>query len=182
LNQIQRTIDLTQEGVAQKGQEGVANMSKELSMPTYLRDVEQLAYITTPKESRMNFLELCELIDLQRADDRFTYYHWLGPTYGEEGIDVSPWAYLDNPTNFPIYGAKFSNPWGVKETPSKRRELLIKGGTSIPRPQGAEWKRLTLINDERDKVHADNSASAKAMKCVMQEMQNMNAMMTKWDV
>ena len=179
LNQIQRTIDLTQEGVAQKGQEGVANMSKELSMPTYLRDVEQLAYITTPKESRMNFLELCELIDLQRADDRFTYYHWLGPTYGEEGIDVSPWAYLDNPTNFPIYGAKFSNPWGVKETPSKRRELLIKGGTSIPRPQGAEWKRLTLINDERDKVHADNSASAKAMKCVMQEMQNMNAMMTK---
>jgi hypothetical protein len=91
--------------------EGDKQLKKEAAMPWYLRNIEDNHYYTTPKHQRMTFNELCEKMNIKRTADRSTYYHWLGPTYGTEGIDRSPWDLQEDP-HLPIYGAKFSTPWG----------------------------------------------------------------------
>ena len=147
-------------------------------MPRYLRNIEDNHYYTTPKHQRMTFNELCDKMNINRTADRSTYYHWLGPTFGTEGIDRSPWDLHEDP-HLPIYGAKFSTPWGVKTPIKRNKRLLIRGGSTFPRPSGPEWDRLTTINDNRSEIDDLNKANAKAIKQVMQVQQTSNAMYTK---
>ena len=151
---------------------------EQVTMPHYLRNIEECAYWTTPKHQRMTFIELCDHMRIKRATDRSTYYHWLGQTYGEHGINRGPWDLQEDPES-PIYGAKFSTPWGVKNSPKRNKRLLINGGTTFPRPQGPEWDRLVAINDDRSELDELQKANAQAIKQVMQIQQVSNAMYTK---
>jgi len=150
-------------------------------MPEYLKDVDAVAFYTTPKHIKYHttFPHVCEEMGL--AGKEKAYYYWLGETYGESGINKGPWDTNGEKLQDVFYGVHFSNPWGVSKTHrgTKTRQILIRPGSAFPRPFGPEYERLIKIHKERQNLDDERKESAKALKETMQGIQAMQAYYTK---
>ena len=150
-------------------------------MPEYLKDVDAVAFYTTPKHIKYHttFPHVCEEMGL--AGKEKAYYYWLGETYGEFGINKGPWDTNGEKLQDVFYGVHFSNPWGVSKTHrgTKTRQILIRPGSAFPRPFGPEYERLIKIHKERQNLDDERKESAKALKETMQGIQAMQAYYTK---
>ena len=150
----------------------------EFQMPTYLTDTSKLAFYMTPAYVKITWLDVCRNMGITKEADQKTYYYWLGETYGENGINKGPWSLMDNPHS-PIYGVKFANPWGVKASPQASKAKLIGFNQAFPRPIGAEWERLILLNQSRSTIQETKDENEAIAQKQFEQVQSMNAYLTK---
>jgi len=156
-------------------------MPTRYNMPEYLKDVDAIAFYTTPKHIKHHttFLKVC--MEMGIVGQEKAYYYWLGETYGEFGINKGPWDTKGEKLQDVFYGVEFSNPWGVSKTHqgSKTRQILIRPGSAFPRPFGPEYERLIKIHKQRRTLDDERKENAKALKVTMQGIQVMQAYYTK---